>query len=59
MLRTIPFAVQSDESFDIGHDTGSSVDERDYQVPFAFTGRLERLVVTLGESTLPRVAAER
>jgi arylsulfatase len=59
MPRTIPFAVQGDESFDIGHDTGSSVDERDYQTPFAFTGRLERLVVTLGQSTVPRPAAGR
>jgi hypothetical protein len=59
MPRTIPFSVQSDESFDIGLDTGSSVDEADYQTPFAFTGRLERLVVTLGDSTLPRPAAGR
>jgi len=57
MPRSIPFAVQSDESFDIGHDTGSSVDERDYRTPFTFTGRLERLVVTLGDSTLPRAPA--
>jgi arylsulfatase len=57
MARTIPFAVQGDETFDVGLDTGSSVDDRDYRTPFAFTGRLERLVVTLGESTLPRAAA--
>ena len=59
MPQTIPLAVQGDESFDIGYDTGSSVDEADYQTPFAFTGRLERLVVTLGDSTLPRPAAGR
>jgi arylsulfatase len=59
MTRTLPFAVQGDETFDVGLDTGSSVDERDYQTPFAFTGRLERLVVTVGESTLPRAAAGR
>jgi arylsulfatase len=57
MVQTIPFAVQSDEAFDVGLDSGSSVDDRDYQVPFAFTARLERFVVTLGESTLPRDAA--
>jgi arylsulfatase len=56
MSRTIPFAVQGDETFDIGRDTGSSVDDRDYQPPFAFTGRLERFVVTLGTSTLPAAA---
>jgi arylsulfatase len=57
MARTLPFAVQGDETFDVGLDTGSSVDERDYRTPFAFTGRLERLVVTLGESTLPKAEA--
>jgi arylsulfatase len=59
MSRTLPFAVQSDESFDIGLDTGSSVDERDYRPPFAFSGRIERLVVTVGEPTSSRAAAER
>jgi arylsulfatase len=54
MARTLPFAVQSDETFDVGLDTGSSVDERDYRTPFPFTGRLDRLAVTLGGSTLPR-----
>jgi hypothetical protein len=57
MARTLPFAVQGDETFDVGLDTGSSVNDRDYRTPFAFTGRLERLVVTLGESTLPRAPA--
>ncbi len=57
MARSIPFALQGDESFDIGHDTGSSVELRDYRPPFAFTGRIERFVVTLGESTLPGAAA--
>ncbi len=57
MARTLPFAVQGDETFDVGLDTGSSVNERDYRTPFAFTGRLERLVVTLGESTLPNSPA--
>jgi arylsulfatase len=52
MTRTLPFAVQADETFDVGLDTGSSVDERDYRAPFRFSGRLERLLVTLGDSTL-------
>jgi arylsulfatase len=56
MARSLPFAVQGDESFDIGHDTGSSVDMRDYRPPFAFTGRIERFAVTLGDSTLPTSA---
>jgi arylsulfatase len=57
MARSLPFAVQGDETFDVGRDTGSSVDERDYRPPFIFTGRLDRFVVTLGESTLARGTA--
>jgi arylsulfatase len=53
MARTLPFAVQGDETFDVGLDTGSPVDDRDYRTPFAFTGRIERFAVTLGDSTLP------
>jgi arylsulfatase len=59
MARTLPFAVQGDETFDVGRDTGSSVDDQDYHAPFPFTGRLERFVVTLGDSTLPGAPAPR
>jgi arylsulfatase len=59
MARTIPFALQGDESFDIGLDTGSSVDEGDYRTPFLFSGRIERLVVTVGEPSFSRAAAGR
>ncbi len=57
MSRTVPCAMLGDETFDAGLDKGSSVDDRDYQTPSTFTGRLERLVVTLGETTLPRPKA--
>jgi hypothetical protein len=36
-----------DETFDIGLDTGSPVDDRDYQVPFAFTGKLGKITARL------------
>jgi arylsulfatase len=32
------------------------VDDSDYQAPFPFTGKLERITVDLGESTLPFAA---
>src|SRR5215475_5371708 len=32
--HTIPFILQWDENFDIGADTGTPVDDQDYQVPF-------------------------
>jgi arylsulfatase len=43
MERTIPILLQWDETFDIGSDTGTGVDDRDYQVPFAFTGMIVKL----------------
>ena len=52
--RTIPFTYQWDETFDVGLDTGTPVDDRDYQVPFDFTGRIAKITVELGEtSTTP------
>src|SRR5499427_8031864 len=36
MERTLPLILQWDESFDIGSDTGTPVDGKDYQCPFKF-----------------------
>ena len=36
-----------DESFDIGNDTRYGVDNNDYQVPFPFTGKLDKLTIRL------------
>lgn len=46
MERTIPLLLPIDETFDIGSDTGTPIDDRDYQIPFAFTGRIQKLVIT-------------
>jgi len=35
------------ETFDIGSDTRTSVDDGDYQVPFAFTGTIDKVTVAL------------
>ena len=43
MEHTIPLIMQWDETFDVGSDTGTPVDDQDYQVPFKFTGRLNKL----------------
>jgi len=45
MERTIPLILPIDETFDIGADTGTPVDDRDYQVPFAFTGKINKLTI--------------
>jgi arylsulfatase len=45
---TTPFIFQWDETFDVGSDTGTPVDDKDYKCPFVFTGKLEKLTVKLG-----------
>jgi arylsulfatase len=47
MERTIPLILQWDETFDVGADTGTPVDDRDYQVPFKFTGKLNKLTLSI------------
>ena len=49
--RTLPFSFAWDETLDVGLDTGTPVDDSDYQVPFAFTGRLNRITVDTGETS--------
>jgi arylsulfatase len=48
--KTLPFIWAWDETFDVGLDTGTSVDDADYQVPFAFTGKLQKIAFDLGET---------
>ena len=52
MDHTIPLILQWDETFDIGSDTGTSVDDQDYQVPFKFTGKLNKLTIALDRPKL-------
>jgi arylsulfatase len=52
MERTIPVILQWDETFDVGADTGTSVDDKDYQVPFRFTGKLNKLTVKIDRPKL-------
>jgi arylsulfatase len=52
MQHTIPLIMQWDENFDIGADTGTPVDDRDYQVPFRFTGKLAKLTLKIDRPKL-------
>jgi len=52
MEHTIPFILAWDESLDIGSDTGTGVDDRDYQVPFTFTGKLNKITLTIDRPKL-------
>ena len=52
MEHTLPFIMQWDENLDIGADTGSPVDDADYQPPFNFTGKLDKVTLTIDRPKL-------
>ena len=45
--HTVPLTLPWDETVDIGSDTGTPVDDKDYQVPFKFTGKIDKLTVSV------------
>lgn len=47
IAHTIPFLLPPDETFDVGVDTRTPVDDTDYQIPFQFTGSIDTLTVKL------------
>ncbi|MDX2086258.1 MAG: arylsulfatase [Kofleriaceae bacterium] len=53
--HTAPFLLNLGETFDIGSDTRTGVDERDYKVPFPFTGKIAKVTVELGPPQLPDI----
>jgi hypothetical protein len=50
--HTIPVLMTIDESFDVGVDTRTGVDDNDYQPPFRFTGKLDKLTINLKPQTM-------
>jgi arylsulfatase A-like enzyme len=50
--KTIPFLMTIDETFDVGIDLRTSVNDQDYKVPFKFNGKINKLTVNLGEDKL-------
>jgi hypothetical protein len=50
--NSIAFLQVADETFDVGVDTRTSVNETDYKVPFAFNGKIDKLTVNLGPPQL-------
>jgi len=47
IAHTMPIIINFDETFDMGVDTRTGVDDRDYQVPFRFNGTIDKLTVQL------------
>ena len=52
MPKTLPMILQWDESFDVGSDTLTGVNDADYKPPFAFTGKLNKLTVKIDRPQL-------
>jgi arylsulfatase len=51
IAHTIPLLMSIDETFDVGLDTGTGVDES-YKLPFKFTGTIDKLTFKLGPSQM-------
>jgi arylsulfatase len=50
--HTIPFLIPADETFDVGSDTRTGVNDADYHVPFRFNGVIDKVTFNLGPSQL-------
>ena len=46
--KTVPCVLPGDETFDVGVDTRTPVNDQDYQVPFRFNGKINQLTFNLG-----------
>jgi len=52
MPHTLPMILQWDESFDIGSDTLTGVNDADYKPPFPLTAKLNKLTIKVDRPKL-------
>ena len=52
MPKTLPMILQWDESFDVGSDTLTGVNDADYQPPFPLTAKLDKLTIKIDRPKL-------
>jgi arylsulfatase len=52
MEKTIPIILQWDESFDIGSDTITGVNDADYMPPFPLTAQFNKLTIKIDRPQL-------
>jgi arylsulfatase len=52
MPKTLPMILQWDESFDIGSDTLTGVNDADYKPPFPLTAKLDKLTIKIDRPQL-------
>jgi arylsulfatase A-like enzyme len=50
--KTVPFLLPADETFDVGVDTRTGVNDQDYQVPFRFNGKIANVTFNLSPTQL-------
>jgi hypothetical protein len=50
--HTTPFLLNLGETFDVGIDTRTGVDDEDYQPPFHFTGQIAKVTFKTGPTQL-------
>src|SRR5262245_36768351 len=52
MEHTMPPILAWDENLDVGSDTGTPVDDQDYQVPFSFNGKIDKITLSIDRPKL-------
>ena len=52
MERTLPLAAPIDQTFNIGSVMDTPLDDRDYQIPFPFTGKIRKVTIAVVEPKL-------
>ena len=52
MPKTIPFLIPPDETFDVGVDTRTGVNDQDYKPPYPFNGAIHGVTFKLGPTQL-------
>jgi hypothetical protein len=52
MDHSLPITLAWDESLDVGSDIGTPVDDKDYWVPFAFTGKINKITPAIDRPKL-------
>jgi hypothetical protein len=50
--KTVAFLYTDDETFDVGVDTRTGVNDADYHMPFRFTGKLNKVTIKPGSLQL-------
>jgi arylsulfatase len=56
MPKTLPMILQWDESFDIGSDTLTGVNDDDYKPPYPLTAKLNKLTIRTVRNCRPRTS---